>query len=95
MIVEYMCKAFNDETSHKYTLMDIEAYEMFKDYGVEIAPIPCDINSALRAEAAKYYAERSAADPYYAEVLASQTEFYKVFNEAEDLHRPIYCDEKL
>jgi TRAP-type mannitol/chloroaromatic compound transport system substrate-binding protein len=95
MIVEYMCKAFNDYTSHMYTVLDIEAYEMFKAYGVKIAPIPCDINSALRAEAEKYYANRAAADPFYKQVLDSQTEFYRVFNEAEELHRPIYCDDKI
>jgi len=95
MVVEYMCKAFNDYTSHMFTTLDIEAYQMFKDYGVKIAPIPCDINSALRAEATKYYASMAAADPFYAEVLNSQNEFYRVFNEAEELHRPIYCDEKL
>jgi len=95
MIVENMCNAFNDYTSNKYNQLDQEAYANFKAYGVKIAPIPCDINSALRAEAVKYYAGRAAADPVYAMVLASQNEFYRLFNEAEELSRPIYCDEKL
>jgi len=95
IIVEYMCNAFNDYSSNKYNQLDQEAYKMYQDYGVVIGPIPCDINSALRAEAVKFYAAKSAADPFYAEILNSQTEFYKLFNEAETLAMPIYCDEKL
>ena len=95
MTFKYMTNAFNDYTSMRYTMLDMEALQKFIDYGCIVEAIPCDINSALRREANKYYAGRAAEDPFFAKVLKSQDDFYSLYQEGELKHMPVYCDEKL
>jgi len=60
---------------------DIEALEMYKDYGCTVQPIPKDIEDELMKQAEIFYDEKSAEDALFAEVLESQRAFQKAYRE--------------
>jgi TRAP-type mannitol/chloroaromatic compound transport system substrate-binding protein len=59
----------------KLTVMDIEALAKQKAYGVNIAPIPKDIEDELIKQSKALYADKSAKDPLYAEAVKAQQDF--------------------
>jgi len=50
---------------------DVEALQQYRDYGCQVMFIPDDVNVALYEAADQFYAQRSAEDPFAAEVIAS------------------------
>lgn len=61
------------------TKADAEALVLYQDYGVVVEPAPQAIVDELLAQAAAYYEEKGAADPFYAQVLESQYRFEENF----------------
>jgi len=59
-------------------LDDVKALEDIKDYGVVVQPIPEEVDKAFMEEAAKYFDEKAAGDPFYARVVDSQKEFKRL-----------------
>jgi len=57
------------------TARDDEAVLKFKDFGVEVLPVPEIIEEAFLKEAFKFYDERAALDPLYAEIVESMRAF--------------------
>ena len=68
---------------------DKMALDTLREYGCIMEPLPADINVALLAEAEKYYAEMAAKDAFFAEVLQSQTDFRKLYDELSILNTPL------
>jgi len=57
---------------YAYTVAaDAVALEKIKDYGVQVLPLPKEIEDAVNEAGTKFYDEKAAKDPFYAEVLAS------------------------
>jgi TRAP-type mannitol/chloroaromatic compound transport system substrate-binding protein len=69
---------------------DIVALENFKNYGVTVEKLPADVERALLDEATKFYAEMSAKDPLYGEIVASQDAFYEAIKDYDELFTPQY-----
>ena len=57
---------------------DLEALEKYKEYGVQVEPIPEDIESEVVRVSVEFYDEQSAKDPFFAEVVNSMREFQKL-----------------
>jgi len=53
------------------TALDDGATVKFKEFGVEVLPVPQIIEEAFLREAMKFYDERMAGDPFYAEIVES------------------------
>ncbi|MBA7628823.1 Monocarboxylate 2-oxoacid-binding periplasmic protein [subsurface metagenome] len=51
------------------------------DYGVEILPLPRDIEDAVLRQADIFYGEKGAGDPFYAEILESIRETRRICEE--------------
>jgi TRAP-type mannitol/chloroaromatic compound transport system substrate-binding protein len=58
--------------------LDAEALVKIKDYGVEVRQVPKVIDDAVRASAADWYAEKTAADPFLAEIMDSHVVWKKI-----------------
>lgn len=58
---------------------DLEALEKFRKAGVQVLPLPKEIEDAFIAEADKYYAEQAKKDPFTAKVLESYNSFKEKF----------------
>jgi len=56
-------------------VLDAEALDKFTDYGNQVLQVPKEIDEELMKVAAKWLDEKSAADPFFAEVLESQRAF--------------------
>jgi len=63
-------------------IADLAAIPKFKGYGVNVAPIPKEIEDGLKAQAKIFYDEKAAKDPFYAKVLDSQRKWQETFREA-------------
>jgi TRAP-type mannitol/chloroaromatic compound transport system substrate-binding protein len=61
---------------------DIEAVQMFKDYGTVVEPISQEIEDELVRQAELFYDENAAEDAFYAEVLESIRTFRDAVREA-------------
>lgn len=68
---------------------DKNALDTLREYGCIIERLPAEINEKFLAEAKVFYEEKSAADPFVAEVLASQAEFARLYEELVLLHTPL------
>ncbi len=64
-----------------------EAIKKFKDYGVVVEKLPESIAEAFVKEAGKFYSEKMAKYPSVKEVLGSQLEFEKIWEELYGLPR--------
>ncbi len=53
------------------TALDDEATVKFMEFGVEVLPLPQSIAEAFLREAKKFYAEKAALDPLYADIVES------------------------
>lgn len=62
--------------------MDIEAVQMFKDYGTVVEPASKEIEVELSRQAVLFYDEKAAEDPFYAEVIDSIRSFRDAVREA-------------
>ncbi len=58
---------------------DLEALENFKKAGIQVLPLPKEIEEAFLAEAAKFYDEKAKQDAFTAKVLESYENFKKTF----------------
>lgn len=76
-IVETTMRGAPMKVYHLYVNMDTDAIQKFIDYGSTVEALSPEIEAAFAAEAEAFYAERSAEDPFYAEVYNSMTEFKK------------------
>ncbi len=74
-------EAVEAEDSRFYSASIIEdttAQEKIKAAGVQILPLPKEIDDVYRQEAAKYYDEQAAKDPLYAEIIESQRRYKEI-----------------
>lgn len=62
--------------------LDIEAVQMFKDYGTIVEPASKEIEEELSRQAVLFYDEKAAEDPFYAEVIESIRSFRDAVREA-------------
>ena len=62
--------------------LDIEAVQMFKDYGTVVEPASKEIEVELSRQAVLFYDEKAAEDPFYAEVIDSIRSFRDAVREA-------------
>lgn len=62
--------------------LDIEAVQMFKDYGTIVEPASKEIEEELSRQAVIFYDEKAAEDPFYAEVIESIRSFRDAVREA-------------
>lgn len=66
------------------TALDDEAVLKFKEFGVEVLPVPEIIEEAFLREALKFYDEKAALDPLYADIVESMRAF-KDLMERQDI----------
>jgi len=52
--------------------------QKFIDYGCEVQPLPQAVEEEFLRLAKEYYDEKSAADPFFAEVVESQRKFKNI-----------------
>jgi TRAP-type mannitol/chloroaromatic compound transport system substrate-binding protein len=59
---------------------EVECRQKFIDYGTVIQPISKEIDDEFMREAAKFYEEKAAKDPFFAKVLKSQRDWQELCN---------------
>ncbi|MCC5988582.1 MAG: TRAP transporter substrate-binding protein [Pararhodobacter sp.] len=74
-IMEDACKANILEITAEQVHSQIDALEVIEEAGVEIRMLPDEVMSALRVATDEVMAERSAADPLFAEVYESLSSY--------------------
>lgn len=57
---------------------DEVAIQNFKDYGVKVAFLNPEIEAVVYAEAAEFYAEKTAEDPWYGEIYQSKMRWREI-----------------
>jgi len=70
-LVEELCWAEGLRFFAESSLECTTAVPMWQDYGVNVVPIPKEVEDKLIETATAYYAERGAEDPFYAKVIES------------------------
>jgi len=60
-------------------MADIDALEKFRKAGIQVLPLPKEIEDAFLKEADAYYAEQAKQDPFTAKVLESYNKFKETF----------------
>jgi TRAP-type mannitol/chloroaromatic compound transport system substrate-binding protein len=63
-------------------VLDLEALQKFKDFGVIVKTLPPTIEDAIQKAAVEFYAELAAKCAFAAKVLQSQIEFQEAFRAA-------------
>lgn len=81
-LVEEECLAEGIRYYIWMTGLDIEGLQKIKDYGVVTEPASEEIVAEMVRQAEIFYDEKSAEDPFFAEVIKSQREFQKAYREA-------------
>lgn len=78
------------QAEHEFLVYaDIAATQRFIDYGNEVSHLPADIESALLAEAKKFYDEKAAKEPpIFREILESMRAFKTAYTEQKALTTP-------
>jgi len=74
-IVEYVTRLEPQMNLTEKALEDHDALSKYLDYGTEVSPLPKQIEEEFLRVAEEYFDEKSAADPFYAEVIESQRDF--------------------
>jgi len=69
---------------------DIVALQNFRDYGVTVEKLPADVEREMLEVANEYYAEMSAKDPLYGEIVASQDAFFEAIKTYDAYVTPQY-----
>jgi len=69
---------------------DIVALQSFEDYGCAVEKLPADVEREVMKAATEHYAEMSAKDPIYAEVVASQDAYYQAIKNYDEFVTPQY-----
>jgi len=59
-------------------VLDYIAQDKYKAAGIELSPLPKDIEDEMYRVAEAYYDEQTAKDPLYAEIVKSQRDFIKI-----------------
>jgi TRAP-type mannitol/chloroaromatic compound transport system substrate-binding protein len=62
--------------------LDLDAVKKFKDYGNSVGPPPQDLVDEMVSQADKFYEEKSAEDPFFAEVYNSIRQYRQDVREA-------------
>ena len=65
-----------------WMVKDLAAIDLFKGKGVTVEPISKEIVDGLVRQADIFYDEKAAADPFFAEVLASIRDFQTEYRAA-------------
>jgi len=84
-IVKYVS---DGELTYFYDMMildDALYLEKWKDYGVEVLPLPKEVEDAFIAEAGKFFDDKiveHGADSYFAKIVKSQREFKQIWEAA-------------
>jgi TRAP-type mannitol/chloroaromatic compound transport system substrate-binding protein len=73
VLVEEISRTTAIEALYYFMDSDAEHLQKFRDYGTEVSLLSEDIEEAMAREAAKFYAEKSAQDPFFAKVYDSAT----------------------
>ena len=70
------------QAQHEFlTYESIKAIEKFTEHGCEVYKLPKEVETALSAEAEKFYAEKAATeDPIYGEILNSMNSFWASYS---------------
>ena len=75
-IIEVATRAVNQDMLDEYTARNNDATQALIDkHGVDMRPLPDDVMAALRIATKEVLAEQSAADPMFAKVYASYSDF--------------------
>ena len=79
------------QAEHEYlTSKDIPATKNFIEYGCVVEHLPEDVESALLAEAKKFYDENAAAEaPIYGKIVESMRAFRKAYSDQASLTTPL------
>ena len=79
------------QAEHEYLVSkDIPATKNFLEYGCVVEHLPEDVESALLAEAKKFYDEKAAAEaPIYGKIVESMRAFRKAYGDQASLTTPL------
>jgi TRAP-type mannitol/chloroaromatic compound transport system substrate-binding protein len=64
-------------------VLDAEALEKLKDYGIKVLPVPEEIDEAMIKSSEEWYAKKALEDPFWAEILEAQAAWKAICEEAE------------
>jgi TRAP-type mannitol/chloroaromatic compound transport system substrate-binding protein len=81
-LMETVCREIAPTFFAETLLLDAEALQKIKDYGVEVRQVPAEIDAALYDSAMEWTMEKIAADPFFAEIQDSQLAWAEVCKEA-------------
>jgi len=84
-IVKTACKRVALKGYAGEVVLDNIAIDKYKGAGIQLSPLPKDIEDEMYRVAAEYYDEMAAKDPFYAEIVKSQHDFMKIC-ELYDIH---------
>lgn len=77
-IIEVATRAANQDMLDEYTARNNEAMKALKEkHGVDMRPLPDDVIESLRLASIEVMQEQAAADPVFAKVYKSYSEFQK------------------
>ena len=75
-IIEIATRAVNQDMLDEYTARNNNAMQsLVSEHGVDMRPLPADVIAALREASEQVMQEQSAADPMFAKIYASYSEF--------------------
>jgi TRAP-type mannitol/chloroaromatic compound transport system substrate-binding protein len=79
-IVMYAMQSVEEIFVWRGMLLDYEGVKNFQDYGVEVLPLPKDIEDAFIAEALEFYDEKLAEDTtgWFKKIIDAQEEFREI-----------------
>jgi TRAP-type mannitol/chloroaromatic compound transport system substrate-binding protein len=63
--------------------LDAVAFQKLRDYGVDVRPVPKEIDAAVYDSAMDWYAEKTAENPFFAEIMESHLAWAKICEEAQ------------
>jgi len=69
---------------------DIVALQKFKDYGCTVEKLPADVEREVMEAATEFYAEMSAKNPIYGEIVASQDAYFQAIEDYDEFVTPQY-----
>jgi len=94
-IIEIAAKAVNQDTLDEYNARNNAALvSLVSEHKVKLRQFPSEVMQALKQYTQQVIAEQIAADPDFAKVWASYSEFYKSMREYNDLTLKAYYQER-
>jgi len=78
LVVRMAAQAEMQQWYAEEIVLDDLGIQKFIDYGTKVVQLPAAVDDEFQRVAAGFYAEKAKADPFFAEVVASQTEFKRI-----------------